>query len=150
MSTPAEIAAAVVVELNAINFGVAFSAVRANLPEIDLSDGVLRVVVSNVKDSPRRASRYILETTFVVDVCVAQRVGNFAASVDGLDELCGAIVRHFVALPRLPSTLTAIVTEAERWAFDAEKLRTSSEYVGIVRLTIKQDEAIEPRPPREE
>jgi hypothetical protein len=148
----AQIAAAVVTELNATDFGAAFTARRASLPEIDLTGGMLAVVVSNVKDRPHRYTKQRLTVSYAVDICFAQRLtaATLDADYEALDAVAVAVSRHFAALPRLPAELTAIVVETERFNADAERLRSASEYVGIVRLSIEQTEELTTRPPREE
>lgn len=152
MPGPAAIADALVTELNATDFGASFTARRANLPEIDLSDGSLAVVVAAVKERPRQYSRQRITVNYTLEICVAKRLAaaTLEADCDALDAVCIAISRHFVARPRPPAELTAIVIDAERHNADADRLRNAAEYVGIVRLTIEQTEELTTRPPRED
>ncbi len=139
MPTTAEIADAVVTELNAGGFAMPFTAVRAVLPLYDLGEmSTLHVTVVPAARVVEAASRSTRQIDHRVDVAVQQKVAiEEQAAVDPLIHLVDAIAARLSALPFAALTEVAWVKTEHTPLIAHDHLHELRQFTSVIAMTYR-------------
>lgn len=135
-SVLADIAAAVVTELNLGAFSQEFTAVRTYRPAVDLADlSELHVTVVAIETTRERVSRNQSQRETKIDIAVQKRVDpGELEDCDAMDSLCEEIADWFDG--KILNGDLAICKQVERKPIYApEHLEKKRVYTGVITLT---------------
>ena len=139
MTTGAELAAALVADLNDTTFSLPFTAIRAYLPRFDLGEMEnLHVTVVVAGRTLQPASRKLLQVDCRIDIAVQQRLaGDDVAACDPLLRLVAEIADH-LAGHRLSAVQSAAWIRTEHDPLvDATHLNEWRQFTSLVSVTYR-------------